>query len=148
MTKSKVIKEFCKRFGIKAKPDEYFCAYMGTNKIGYLIGQDYLDTFVEYVNDMYPDIEANAWVWATLHEIGHLKVKREFPNKISKYIENGINRMMLSTKMHHYDPSEVAATHWAAKYIKKHPKKIKKFEKKLKKELGEEIFNMYEEKEK
>ena len=128
---------------LKAKPDEYFCAYMGTNKIGYLIGQDYLDTFVEYVNDMYPDIEANAWVWATLHEIGHLKVKREFPNKISKYIENGINRMMLSTKMHHYDPSEVAATHWAAKYIKKHPKKIKKFEKRLRKELGEEIFNMY-----
>ena len=25
MTKSKVIKEFCKKFCIKAKPDEYFC---------------------------------------------------------------------------------------------------------------------------
>lgn len=142
MTKSKVIKEFCKKFGIKAKPDEDFCAYIGENKIGYNINQDYLDTFIDYINCMYPNIEANVWTWATLHEIGHLKAGWE-DTPLTKYISKNIARMLIPTAMHHYDPCETAATHWAAMYIKKHPKKIKKFEKKLRKELGEEIFNMY-----
>lgn len=142
MKRVKAIEKFCKKFGIKAKPDDDFCAYIGQNKIGYNFDEDYLDTFLDYVYEMYPNIEANAWVWTTLHEIGHLKSKyRGTP--LSEYISEGIARMLLSTKMHHYDPNEVTATHWAAKYIKKHPKRIRKYEKSLRKELGKEVFNRY-----
>ena len=139
----KVVKKFCKKFGVKAKPDTEFQAYMGTNIIGYNFYQNYLEEFWEYVQEMYPNIKANIWTWALLHEIGHLKTKQFVVRGLSTYIEQKIEEEKIPTKMHYYDPDEIIATHWAAKYIKKHKKEIKKFEKKLREHLSEEIWNMY-----
>lgn len=139
----KFVKKFCKKFDIKAKPDTEFQAYIGTNIIGYNFNQNYLEEFWEYVQEMYPNTKASVWTWALLHEIGHLKTKQFVVRGLSTYIDQMIEEEKIPTKMHHYDPDEVIATHWAAKYIKKHKKEIKKFEKKLRKYLGEEKWNMY-----
>lgn len=139
----KSVKKFCKKFGVKAKPDVDFQAIIETNRIGYNFGQDNLDEFYDYILNMYPDIKASIWTWALLHEIGHLKTKQYIVKGLSYYIHQKIDRMEIPTKMHHYDPDEVIATHWAAKYIKNHKKEIKKFEKKLRANLGEKIWNMY-----
>ena len=50
MRKVKAIEKFCKKFGIKAKPDDEFCAYIGQNKIGYNFDEDYLDWLKQFVD--------------------------------------------------------------------------------------------------
>jgi hypothetical protein len=129
--KKKIIKKFCKTFGIKVKKGAGFMAY--PNEIYYpRHKKNYVsDGFMDLINRHYPDIQnVSEFTWSILHEIGHTQTWGNFSKKAWKKYEK--------TAPYTYDieeyyliPQEKAATDWAADYIRKHPKKIAKFEKKI-----------------
>lgn len=129
--KKKIIKKFCKPFGIKVKKGKEFLAY--PNEIYYpKSAKKYTSNgFMDLINRHYPDIQnVSEFTWSILHEIGHTQTWNEFSAKAwKKYAKTAPH--IQDIEEYYQIPQEKRATDWAADYIRKHPKKIAKFEKKI-----------------
>lgn len=148
----KIINEFTmKNFGVTARLDTEFEAFCdnGRKLVGYtlLSAQDGQGQFIEDAIKRYPQIKADIFLWALMHEIGHCMTEpmwsaeeREYFNYQKDMIyemeveEEGMNAW------YHACPDEFFATKWAGDWIIAHPKKVAKFWNKLQNAL----MQMYE----
>lgn len=135
----KIINEFTmKNFGVTARFDTEFEAFCdeGRKLIGYTLitteggeGQ-----FIEDATRRYPEINADIFLWALMHEIGHCMTEDMWTPEEREYFyyqkdmiyemeveEEGMNAW------YHACPDEFFATKWAGDYMRNHPKKMKKF---------------------
>lgn len=135
----KIINNFTmKNFGVTARFDTEFEAFCdeGRKLIGYTLitteggeGQ-----FIEDATKRYPEINADIFLWALMHEIGHCMTEDMWTPEEREYFyyqkdmiyemeveEEGMNAW------YHACPDEFFATKWAGDYMRNHPKKMKKF---------------------
>ncbi len=135
----KIINNFTmKNFGVTARFDTEFEAFCdeGRKLIGYTLitteggeGQ-----FVEDAIKRYPEVKADIFLWALMHEIGHCMTEDMWTPEEREYFyyqkdmiyemeveEEGMNAW------YHACPDEFFATKWAGDYMRNHPKKMKKF---------------------
>lgn len=135
----KIINNFTmKNFGVTARFDTEFEAFCdeGRKLIGYTLitteggeGQ-----FIEDATRRYPEINADIFLWALMHEIGHCMTEDMWTPEEREYFyyqkdmiyemeveEEGMNAW------YHACPDEFFATKWAGDYMRNHPKKMKKF---------------------
>ena len=135
----KIINNFTmKNFGVTARFDTEFEAFCdeGRKLIGYTLitteggeGQ-----FIEDATRRYPEINADIFLWALMHEIGHCMTEDMWTPEEREYFyyqkdmiyemeveEEGMNAW------YHACPDEFFATKWAGDYMRSHPKKMKKF---------------------
>lgn len=135
----KIINNFTmKNFGVTARFDTEFEAFCdeGRKLIGYTLitteggeGQ-----FIEDATRRYPEINADIFLWALMHEIGHCMTEDMWSAEEREYFyyqkdmiyemeveEEGMNAW------YHACPDEFFATKWAGDYMRNHPKKMKKF---------------------
>ena len=148
----KIINNFTmKNFGVTARFDTEFEAFCdeGRKLIGYTLitteggeGQ-----FIEDATRRYPEINADIFLWALMHEIGHCMTEDMWTPEEREYFyyqkdmiyemeveEEGMNAW------YHACPDEFFATKWAGDYMRNHPKKMKKFWN----ELQVAMLQMYE----
>ena len=135
----KIINDFTfKNFGVTARLDTEFEAFCdnGRRLVGYtlLATEDGNGQFIEDAVKRYPNLNADIFLWALMHEIGHCMTEDMWTAEEREYFyyqkdmiceseveEDGMNAW------YHACPDEFFATKWAGDYMTNHPKKMKKF---------------------
>lgn len=137
---NKIINKFTEQFGVTCRYDTEFEAFCDNGRK--LVGYTFLDTgcgdFVEDAQKRYPEINADIFLWALMHEIGHCMTENMWTQEEREYFwyqkdmivdmeieEEGMNAW------YHCCPDEFFATKWAGDYMRNHPKEMKKFWNKL-----------------
>lgn len=135
----KIINDFTqKNFGVTARFDTEFEAFCDNGRR--LIGYTFLATengegqFIDDAIKRYPNVNADIFLWALMHEIGHCMTEDMWTDEEREYFnyqkdiiceadvdENEMNAW------YHVCPDEFTATRWAGEYMTKHPRKMKKF---------------------
>lgn len=141
----KIVNNFLKEFGVKAKIGKSFCYYSEKELIQISFTVPVNDTganmFMMNFNHLAPDIKADTFLIALLHELGHHMTVDELTTEeeeesFKKRIEvNVINLKKNSTPEEvaraNYEyfnmPDEVAATNWAIDYIRNNTEKVAEF---------------------
>lgn len=143
----KIINDFTKKnFGVTARFDDEFEAFCDNGRK--LIGYTFLATengegqFIEDAIRRYPNLNADIFLWALMHEIGHCMTEPMWTPEEREYFyyqkdmiaeceveEDGMHAW------YHACPDEFFATKWAGEYMTNHPRKMKNFWTKLQAEL-------------
>ena len=130
-----------------------FESYYEINKISYTLVYEKISSgfFKEFFEicldfDFTDDFEFEVFTLSVLHEIGHLKTMKKFSEKeIEKDFEkkDEMNDWSMYAKRTHFTyfalPTEIAASRWAVKWAKKHPKKFIA----LKEDIKKAVYNFY-----
>ena len=133
---NRIINEFTAQFGIVAKFDTEFEAFCDDMTVGYTLlhtGRDDND-FIEHAQERYPEIQADIFLWAFFHEIGHCMTENMWTEEERDYfwkqkdvmLEPALDRNYINT-WYYACPDEFFATRWAGEYMMNHPKKVAKF---------------------
>ena len=139
----RIINKFTKKnFGITARFDTEFEAFCdnGRRLIGYtlLATENGEGNFIKDAIKRYPDVTADIFLWALMHEIGHCMTEDMWTEEEREYFyfqkdriaicgnETDIEEEDMNT-WYHACPDEFFATRWAGEYMRNHPKKMKKF---------------------
>ncbi len=146
----KIINNFTAQFGVTAMFDTEFEAFCDEKKVGYtLIGTSESNgNFIEDAVKRYPEVNADIFLWALMHEIGHCLTDYQWTEAEKEYFwmqkdaisESEVDWEYMNT-WYHAIPDEFAATQWAGEFMRNHPKKMARFWKKLQKAL----MDMYNE---
>ena len=141
----KIINNFLKEFGVKAKFGKSFCYYPEKEliNVSFTVPVDDTDAnmFMMNFNNVEPAIKADTFLMALLHELGHQMTVDELTTEeeeesFKKRIEvNAINLKKNSTPEEvakaNYEyfnmPDEAAATNWAIDYIRNNTEKVAEF---------------------
>ena len=136
----KIINNFTRQFGVIARFDTEFEAFCDDMTVGYTLLGSPTGTgdFIADATKRYPDVTADIFLWALMHEIGHCMTENMWTEEEREYFwdqkdvimsaEIGIEEM---NAWYHACPDEFFATKWAGDYMRNHPKKVGKFWKKL-----------------
>lgn len=148
----RIINEFTLQFDIKADLDTEFQAFCDTMTIGYALFFNEEDRmyFINDAEKRYPEIKADIFLWALMHEIGHCMTDDMWTEEEKAYFEEQKETIawmpadteedeQLRNDFYHNVPDEFFATKWAGDYMREHPKKIAKFWN----ELQAAIMRMY-----
>ncbi len=139
----KIINDFTtKNFGVTARLDTEFEAFCdnGRKLVGYtlLTDENGEGDFIEDAIKRYPNIKADIFLWALMHEIGHCMTEnmwtteeREYFNNQKEMIEDEEIEIEAANAWYHCCPDEFFATKWAGDYMMAHPRKMKNFWNKL-----------------
>lgn len=138
-----IIKKFVKPFGCKVKMDTDFAYYPEQKLLTWspFVMNKADRYFNEYVQDNYPDIEADIFLWSLLHEVGHHMTYNiwsddEFENaeKIKFWAETQLQEKLVTPTqerlcylMYFSTCDEEQATKWAADYMDSHFERVEKF---------------------
>ncbi len=142
----KIVSGFAGQFGVTARFDTEFEAFCdnGRRIVGYtfLINEGGCGHFVEDAIKRYPDVEADLFLWALMHEIGHCMTESMWTPEEREYfyyqkdmIADSEVEVEHMNAWYHACPDEFMATKWAGDFMRNHPKQMKKFWKKFKKAL-------------
>ena len=140
MKVKKIIKKFCKEFGVKAKKGNCWEAF--EDEVHYPAPKKYTsEGFMELIEKHYPDVKATEFTWSLLHEIGHTQTWGYFDN--FEWLEYAMKSPEVYDIEEYYEiPQEKAATDWAYEFIKEYPEVVAKLEKKMRKALREKGYNL------
>ena len=117
---------FLEPFECTANLDTDFAYYSASNLITYtfVVADKHEKTFTDFTRTLFPQIEANIFLWSFLHELGHHETEDDFEdNEWEEYL-NKID--FIKNDYEYYNlPIEYAATYWAGKYMINHKDEIK-----------------------
>ena len=86
-------------------------------------------SFSAFVEENFPDIQADIFLWSLYHEVGHNATEDDFDqDDWTEYLDT-INHWTDSRNDSDYYslPIEYAATEWAAEYMMKHADEVRVF---------------------
>lgn len=141
----KVINNFTKTFGVKAKWGNEFEA-SPTQKVVYftvVVDADMDEVFLEDAENRYPYVHANLFLWLLMHEIGHCMTDYLWTSEDEDYFEEAKNNLdeffgydvVSKNEWYHKIGDEYMATKWAGEYMMAHPKKMQNFCKEMNKAM-------------
>ena len=86
---NKVVNDFTAQFGVTAELGPEFQAFCDNNHINFAINYDEEDAeyFIKDAEKRYPEIEADIFIWALLHEIGHCRTEHLWSAEEAEYFE-------------------------------------------------------------
>lgn len=122
---TKIINEFLEPFECEAKVGLDFAFYSESNTITYslVLVDRFAQSFENYCKSLFPDVQANIFIWSLLHEVGHRETEDDFDDEEwEEYME--VIGSELSEQEYYSLPIEHAATVWAGEYIQSHEKEI------------------------
>ena len=137
-----IVNDFIDSFGCSGEIGLDFAYYPNTEEIVWSIvscsTSDAL--FQEFVNDNYPNIQADTFLWSLLHEIGHHMTYLEWTNdelRSSIEIKDFAQAMLAESESYETErishfiyfsaPDEKRATEWAASYMLRYEEEILSF---------------------
>lgn len=140
----KIINNFLKEFGVEAKIGKSFCYYPEKEliNVSFRVPVDNAgaNMFTMNFNHLAPDIKADTFLIALLHELGHHMTVDELTaeeekESLKKRIElNSVNlknstpEEIARANYEYFNmPDEVAATNWAINYIRNNTEKVAEF---------------------
>ena len=144
---NRIINEFANQFGVTAKLDMEFQAFCDTMTIGYTLFFDEESRYY-FVNDAekrYPEVKADIFLWAFMHEIGHCMTDHLWNEEDQGYFEQRKEDIICiqddqeRNDCYHSCPDEYFATKWAGDYMRDHAEEIAEFWN----ELQTAIIRMY-----
>ena len=132
---NKVVDKFVSKWDCSARVGTEFAYFYLTNEISWslLVTEDADKYFQSFLNENFPDITADTFIWSLLHEVGHhetiddwtpeeqeeFDAKKDFIEELYKAKQDKkISYLYFSL------PDEYAATCWAAEYIRENPEEI------------------------
>ena len=143
----KIINNFTAQFNITARFDAEFQAFCDERVIGYsLIAlSDGGGQFIEDAIKRYPQINADIFLWAIMHEIGHCMTEDMWTEEEKNYFWEQKEMMENAEDIdwdnlnawYHVCPDEFFATRWAGEYMVAHQGQIRRFWRRLQKALLE-----------
>lgn len=132
---NKVVDKFVSKWDCSARVGTEFAYFYLTNEISWslLVTEDADKYFQSFLNENFPDITADTFIWSLLHEVGHHETiddwtpeeQKEFDAK-KDFIEELYKAKQDKKISYLYFnlPDEYAATCWAAEYIRENPEEI------------------------
>lgn len=133
----KVVNNFTKTFGVKAKWGTEFEALPSIKEVHFtvVVDADMDEVFLADAEARYPKIHAPLFAWLLMHEIGHCMTDYLWTSEDEDYFEDAKNNLDeyfgidVGTKneWYHKIGDEYMATKWAGEYMIAHPKKMRKF---------------------
>lgn len=127
ITITNILNDFLKPFDCITVLDTDFAYYSASNLITYafIIADKHEKTFTKFVNNLFPNVKANIFLWSFLHELGHHETEDDFEDE--EWEEYREKAPKCSSDEEYYNlPIEYAATYWAGQYMTKHYNEIKK----------------------
>lgn len=122
---TEIINEFLEPFECEAKVGLDFAFYSESNTITYslVLVDKFAQSFENYCKSLFPDVQANIFIWSLLHEVGHRETEDDFDDEEwEEYME--AEGSGLSEQEYYNLPIEYAATAWAGEYIQSHVEEI------------------------
>ena len=125
---TKTLSVFAEQFNCTVTPDIDFFCYFAENRVTYALvtSEKSNNAFMNRVRSLYPDINADVFLWSFLHEIGHIETGDEISEPEWKRISE-IKSTELTHEVYFELPDEYLATEWAACYMRQHPEEISTF---------------------
>ena len=136
---NRIVNEFTEQFGVTAKLDTEFQAFCDDMTIGYALffNEDSREFFVNDAEKRYPEVKADIFLWAFMHEIGHCMTDHLWSEEEQAYFEQYKEDMTYimddqeRNDCYHACPDEFMATKWAGDYMRDHADEIAEFWNKL-----------------
>ena len=121
-----ILNDFLAPFDCNAEAGSDFAYYMASNMITYsfTVSYEHEETFMHFTHELFPDINADIFLWSFLHELGHHETENDFEDEEWDEYLNICNIIEDDYEYYHL-PIEYAATYWAGKYITNHESEIK-----------------------
>lgn len=127
-----ILNEYLEKFDCNAEPDSNFAYISDTNSIHYAlaVAEEHEKSFMEFLHKLFPEVNADIFLWSLFHEIGHNETEDDFTDEEEEeYREKACSN--ISNEEYYNLPMEYAASYWAGTYMKEHPKEVKNLWKKL-----------------
>ena len=135
-----ILNGFLEPFECTARLSTDFAYFNAENLITYsvAVASRCEDSFMTFVKDLFPEIDADIFLWSILHELGHHETEDDFDE--DEWEDYMIKSTTVKTDMEYYNlPIERAATEWAGEFMLEHTDEITA----LWKELQAAIVEIY-----
>jgi hypothetical protein len=133
----RVLTRFAKQFDCDVMLDTDFYCILTSNRIAYslVVSKASSTSFMNRVQRLYPDINADEFLWSFLHEIGHIETYEDMTEEEIRETM-GVKDCENITDEEYYELlDEYLATEWAANYMRENQEQIAKFWKKVRKNI-------------
>lgn len=132
-----ILNDFLAPFECVAEVGTDFSYYLASNTINYtlIVSEIHINTFTTFVNNLFPTIHADPFLWSVLHELGHHETEDDFEDDEWKEYDDIVSNWdSFNQKDEEYYnlPIEYAATSWAGNYMITHTKEVKELWNKIK----------------
>ena len=99
-----------------------------SNTIAYslMVTDSSSDSFLTFVKKLFPEINADIFLWSFLHEIGHYETTDDFDEYEYEEYYFLINQEGLSNEFYYNLPIECAATIWAGEFMKNNTAEVQR----------------------
>ena len=135
---NQIIDSFVNQFGLRSEMGTDFSYYYPINKItwSFFMTEESNKSFEKFVENTFPDINCNTFIWSLLHEIGHHETIDNWTGDeqyIFDSMKEDLEDRLLEEKefdicTEYYSvPDEFEATTWAAEYIRDHEPELRLF---------------------
>lgn len=127
-TITNILNDFLEPFDCVAEPGEDFCYHLSSNTINFafVVVDKYEKTFMEFVEKLFPRINANPFLWSFLHELGHHETEDDFEDEEwSEYTEAVHGPEPIDDFTYYNLPIERAATKWAGNFMIEHENEVR-----------------------
>lgn len=135
-----IINDFLAPFHCIAEPGIDFSYYNRKNKITFALAVTdiHADTFINFIESIFPTVHADIFLWSLLHELGHHETEDDFEDEDEDYYYAALKT--IKTDEEYYNlPQEYAATIWAGEYMETHQVEVAR----LWNDLAPAIQNFY-----
>ena len=122
-----ILNAFLEPFDCEAAASTDFAYYTASNTISYafVVSDEHADSFLKFTHSLFPNINANVFLWSFFHELGHHEAEDDFEDE--EWEEYREKASKCSSDEEYYNlPIEYAATYWAGQYMTNHYNEIKK----------------------
>lgn len=98
-----------------------------SNTIAYslLVSDSSSKSFLSFTKELFPEINADIFLWSFFHEVGHYETTDEFDDKEYEEYYFFINQEGLDDNFYYNLPIERAATIWAGEFMKNNAAEVK-----------------------
>ena len=105
--------------------EKFDCVISSSNTIHYALvtAETHKDSFLKFVNTLFPEINADIFLWSFFHEIGHHETEDDFTEEEEEEYRI-IASSNISNEEYYNLPMEYAATDWAGEYMKEHSAEV------------------------
>ena len=121
-----ILNTFLEPFDCNCFAGTDFAYYTASNTISYafVVLDESADSFLKFTHSLFPNINANIFLWSFLHELGHHETEDDFEDEEWKKYRKDI--IKCKTDEEYYNlPIEYAATYWAGEYLTNHMNEIR-----------------------
>lgn len=131
----RVLTRFAKQFDCDVRLDTDFYCIPISNRIAYtlIVSKASSISFMDRVQRLYPDINADEFLWSFLHEIGHIETFEDMTEQEIREVTRAKDCEDITDEEYYELLDEYLATEWAANYMRENQEEIAKFQKKVRK---------------